>query len=100
MHDRRVVVFYAEVGHSFGTKLAEVFQFVETDVLRKDSDERVSIVSLVLVNEANHVTELVGDDVFLQKEKKKEMFYLTTQSTHFIYGYMASDIIFGKGPLR
>ena len=24
--------------------------------------------------------------------RKKEMFYLTTHSTHFIYGYMASDI--------
>ena len=24
---------------------------------------------------------------------KKEMFYLTTHSTHFIYGYMASDIV-------
>ena len=23
---------------------------------------------------------------------RKEMFYLTTPSTHFIYGYMASDI--------
>ena len=23
------------------------------------------------------------------------MFYLTTHSTHFIYGYMASDIIYG-----
>ena len=28
--------------------------------------------------------------------KKKEMFYLTTHSTHFIYSYMASDIC--KGP--
>ena len=28
-----------------------------------------------------------------QKERgKKEMFYLMTHSTHFIYGYMASDI--------
>ena len=27
-----------------------------------------------------------------RKEGRKEMFYLTTQSTHFIYGYMASDI--------
>ena len=27
-----------------------------------------------------------------QKEGTKEMFYLTTHSTHFIYGYMASDI--------
>ena len=24
--------------------------------------------------------------------KEREMFYLTTHSTHFIYGYMASDI--------
>ena len=27
------------------------------------------------------------------KEGNKEMFYLTTHSTHFIYGYMASDIL-------
>ena len=27
-----------------------------------------------------------------QEGRKKEMFYLTTHSTHFIYGYMASDI--------
>ena len=26
-------------------------------------------------------------------EGRKEMFYLTTHSTHFIYGYMASDIM-------
>ena len=26
------------------------------------------------------------------KEVRKEMFSLTTHSTHFIYGYMASDI--------
>ena len=26
------------------------------------------------------------------KEGRKEIFYLTTHSTHFIYGYMASDI--------
>ena len=25
-------------------------------------------------------------------EGRKEMFYLTTNSTHFIYGYMTSDI--------
>ena len=28
----------------------------------------------------------------LSVEGRKEMFYLTTHSTHFIYGYMASDI--------
>ena len=30
--------------------------------------------------------------ICLYFEGRKEMFYLTTQSTHFIYGYMASDI--------
>ena len=28
----------------------------------------------------------------LPPEREREMFYLTTHSTHFIYGYMASDI--------
>ena len=28
----------------------------------------------------------------IQKKRRKEMFYLTTHSTHFIYGYKASDI--------
>ena len=27
-----------------------------------------------------------------KREREREMFYLTTHSTHFIYGYMASDI--------
>ena len=27
-----------------------------------------------------------------RREREREMFYLTTHSTHFIYGYMASDI--------
>ena len=29
----------------------------------------------------------------LSGEGRKEMFYLTTHSTHFIYGYMASDMV-------
>ena len=29
-------------------------------------------------------------------EGRKEMFYLTMHSTHFIYGYMASDIIWQR----
>ena len=28
---------------------------------------------------------------YLMKTTKKEMFYLTTHSTHFIYGYMVSE---------
>ena len=31
----------------------------------------------------------------LFSEGRKKMFYLTTHSTHFIYGYMASDSFFG-----
>ena len=30
--------------------------------------------------------------IYLEREREREMFYLTTHSTHFIYGYMASDI--------
>ena len=30
--------------------------------------------------------------VQLNQGREREMFYLTTHSTHFIYGYMASDI--------
>ena len=26
-------------------------------------------------------------------QREREMFYLTTHSTHFIYGYMASDMV-------
>ena len=33
-----------------------------------------------------------GDDHGPKLEGGKEMFYLTTHSTHFIYGYMVSDI--------
>ena len=35
---------------------------------------------------------MVKDHSDSEKERKKEMFYLTTYSTHFIYGYRASDI--------
>ena len=33
-----------------------------------------------------------NNNLFNSEEGRKEMFYLTTHSTHFIYGYMASDI--------
>ena len=33
-----------------------------------------------------------NDCQYIDSEGRKEMFYLTTHSTHFIYGYMASDI--------
>ena len=38
-----------------------------------------------------YVLSCLWDDVY-KREREREMFYLTTHSTHFIYGYMASDI--------
>ena len=35
---------------------------------------------------------MVISALWKRKDGRKEMFYLTTHSTHFIYGYMASDI--------
>ena len=37
------------------------------------------------------------DDAYKEEEEEEELFYLTTHSTHFIYGYMASVHI--KEPL-
>ena len=34
----------------------------------------------------------IKEPLLLIIEREREMFYLTTHSTHFIYGYMASDI--------
>ena len=42
--------------------------------------------------ETNQLTSLHGVLFSVRKEGRKDMFYLTTHSTHFIYGYMASDI--------
>ena len=32
--------------------------------------------------------------MFDEEERRKEMFYFTTHSTHFIYGYIANTILF------
>ena len=38
-------------------------------------------------------------ELFSLVERRKEMFYLTTHSTHFIYGYMGSDTDSDRGNL-
>ena len=48
------------------------------------------VVILILIVVAVVVVEVVVEVV--QVVGRKEMFYLTTHSTHFIYGYMASNI--------
>ena len=44
-------------------------------------------VAVITSNNINTVFAAAGT-----RETEREMFYLTTHSTHFIYGYMASDI--------
>ena len=39
-----------------------------------------------------HSTHFIYGYMASDVEGRKEMFYLTTHSTHFIYGYMASDV--------
>ena len=50
--------------------------------MRERESERVLIVR-------ERVRERVSERV---RGREREMFYLTTHSTHFIYGYMTSDI--------
>ena len=45
---------------------------------------------LIAVPEMCHLFHKAVD--IFKHYKRKEVFYLTTHSTHFIYGYMASDI--------
>ena len=40
----------------------------------------------------NELVEMITSYKPLIINREREMFYLTTHSTHFIYGYMASDI--------
>ena len=40
----------------------------------------------------NKKLKIMKENIDSHPSRRKEMFYLTTHSTHFIYGYMASDI--------
>ena len=59
------------------------------------------VKSLEKLKEQRTITQWLGKVLTVTKSnvsfkpvrnRRKEMFYLTTHSTHFIYGYMASDI--------
>ena len=50
-------------------------------------------LSVTWQQQGEFITAKRGHLVLLEHiEGRKELFYLTTHSTHFIYGYMASDI--------
>ena len=46
----------------------------------------------VLVMHAGTTKKKMKEKKKKEEERERELFYLTTHSTHFIYGYMASDI--------
>ena len=58
--------------------------------LLQPSDSRVTQHWADSSNWALHSAGAICSSVV--RDRKREMFYLTTHSTHFIYGYMASDI--------
>ena len=45
-----------------------------------------------LQNLETHTHQHPPKCLYIWQEREREMFYLTTHSTHFIYGYMVSDI--------
>ena len=53
---------------------------------------QINLLRLVFDNFVNILNEHLDPSPNEVGERKREMFYLTTHSTHFIYGYMASDI--------
>ena len=57
---------------------------------------RINLISLVTSRLDVYVVvssyKLIGN---IYNKRERKMFYLTTHSTHFIYGYMASDIWLG-----
>ena len=48
---------------------------------------------MVIERERNVLFNDALNTFYLRLYTEREMFYLTTYSTHFIYGYMASDIL-------
>ena len=48
------------------------------------TNKRTFSLFTVMLNYLPHVNK---------NEREREMFYLTTHSTHFIYSYMASDMV-------
>ena len=58
--------------------------------------QNIKIVTLLVFCDIDYqaypVWALWTSNITTEREREREMFYLTTHSTHFIYGYMASDI--------
>ena len=65
----------------------------DTEILYEDITEIILNITVCVHSvDWEYVWSHSGAPVFTLMDRRKEIFYLTTHSTHFIYGYMASDI--------
>ena len=63
-----------------------IYGYMASDMVKDHSDSEKERERNVLFNDALNT-------FYLQLYGRKERFYLTTHSTHFTYGYMASDMV-------
>ena len=73
------------------------FQVIEGDSLHVSQPTACSAIHYISASFSQKINDYVKfpnniDAQPIKDEGKKEMFYLTMHSTHFIYRYMASDI--------
>ena len=68
------------------TPISGKYSSVSSPVMSHSSPATLKRILYVFFNDTLNTFLLVT------KIREREMFYLTTHSTHFIYGYMASDI--------
>ena len=67
----------------------QVFEFEETLPVQQ---QLIAAEKRLAELEKQSRYKLLGSHHLYYHNTRKEMFYLTTHSTHFIYGYMASDM--------
>ena len=84
---------YPKATSGHGTCCLDV-AFVDTNVIKvKTTQSKIVLLEFLIPNGMGFSLVLRFHTFHYRiMEGRKEMFYLTTHSTHFIYGYMASDI--------
>ena len=73
---------------SLTTPISGKYSSVSSPVMSHSSPATLKRILYVFYNDTLNTCLLVTKI----REREREMFYLTMHSTHFIYGYMASDI--------
>ena len=75
-------------------RITTPLQHINTSTIRLLKVKHLVIFRLVILEETHYLSPSVARNHLhaYSERREREMFYLTTHSTHFIYGYMASDI--------